>query len=192
MALNKEIEVKIVKKLFADAAAVGWLNLKGDQRSDMYGKWIKDPDVGGRLTAFMTPEKARVWIKDGPMKEYIRSIYGMDKFADLVPNPAAGIGHLIERILGPGWEIDKRSRKVKPLRVKIVSNEEEYYFCWALGRDPKHLIWAAIEAESDGDPTPWILCLISSFENPITPDEQARNLRRAERCNLRIVHVDGH
>jgi len=192
VTINKELEAKVVRKLFADAASASWLNLTLDQRSAMYKGWLDDPEVGGRLTGLMSREDARLWIKDGPMKEYTRSIYGAGKYAKFVTNPAAEISYLVEHVLGPEWDVDYRSRKVKPLRLKVAKGEEERYFCWSPGKEPKYLIWAAIEAEADGDPTPWTLCLIGSLENPITPDEQASNLRRARRCGLELVHVNGH
>lgn len=191
MAINKDLEIKIVRKIFTDAASLGWLNLTSEQRSEMYQKWVDDPEVGGRLTSFLAADKVRLWIKDGPMKEYARSIYGVGKYADLVSNPALEIDHLVARTLGPGWEIEENSRKIKPLRVTIAKDGREKYFCWALGKDPKHLIWAAIKAEADNDPIPWVLCLVGSFENPITPDERDRNLRYARHCDLRLEHVDG-
>ncbi|MFG1879343.1 hypothetical protein ACGFIV_31335 [Sphaerisporangium sp. NPDC049003] len=190
MAMSKDLEDKIAKKLFADAEALGWSYLTGDQRSAAYSQWMDDPEVGGRLREFLSNEKARVWIKDGPMKEYARARYGVGKYAQYVENPAAGARDLVARALGPNWEVVPESRKIKPLRVLIRRGEDERHFAWAPSGQLKHLVWVAIKAEASGDARPWVLCVVGSFEKPIPADERAADRRIGARCHLEIVHVD--
>jgi hypothetical protein len=87
--------------------------------------------------------------------------------------------------------VDLATRQIKPLRLRATKGEEEIHFTWGPARDLKHLVWAALSAEAAGDATPWVLCLVGSFERPIPADERAAHLRLGGRCGLRIVHVDG-
>ncbi len=190
MSLSADLKEKVVKKLFADAHNADWTHLTDGQRSAIYGQWMEDPEVGGRLTQFMSPDRARVWIKDGPMKEYARARYRVGIYAKYVKNSAANVDYLVDRALGAGWQIDPASQKIKPLRVRVRSGDDERYFTWAPSTDLKHLVWAAVRAEAEGDQTPWMLCVVGSFENPTPADEQAQNQRIAARCRLQIVHVD--
>jgi hypothetical protein len=191
MALTRDLETRIVQLMFEQAEAAGWTYLPDRQRTEMYNRWVQDPEVGGRLQAFMTAEEARVWVKDGVMKEYARAIYGVGKYAPLVGNPAAGPRQLVQRALGPAWEVDLSTREIKPLRLLARKGEDTVHFTWGPGRDLKHLLWAALTAEAAGDVTPWVLCLVGSFERPIPADEKALHLRLGERCGLQIVHVNG-
>lgn len=190
MAKNAELEAKIVKKMFAEAEAAGWITLTDNQRSQLYARWMTDPEVGGRLTEFMSSDRARVWIKDGPMKEYARARYGVGKYAEHVENPAAGVDLLVKRTLGSEWEVVPDSHKIKPLRVLIRNGEDERHFTWAPSAQLKHLVWAAIKAEAAGGDIPWVLCVVGSFERPTPADEKESNERVGARCQLEIVHVD--
>jgi len=192
MTVTPGIETSIVRLLFEQAAAIGWTYLPLNRRTEMYNRWVRTPEIGGRLQKFMSPEETRVWIKDGPMKEYARAIAGFGKYADLVSNQSSTPRELVHRALGPGWEIDLETRAVKPLRLRIHKDDEELNFAWGPIRDLKHLVWAALTAEAGGDPTPWTLCLVASFERPITADERAAYLRLSRRCGLHITDVSDY
>ena len=50
----------------------------------MYTQWVESTNPIGRILApYMTPEAARSWIKDGPMKEYSRANRGAGRYAEL-------------------------------------------------------------------------------------------------------------
>jgi hypothetical protein len=192
MAMSKDLEARIVRRLFAEAESLHWTQLPPAQRTDQYNRWVQEPEIGGRMQGFMTPEEARVWIKDGPMKEYSRAFYGVGKYSPFISNPAAGVGSLVRLALGADWEADLTTRQIKPLRLIARRGEEENHFTWGPARDLKHLVWRALTEEaSRADGIPWVLCLVGSFENPIPPDEQAENLRLGKRCGLHVVHVAG-
>ncbi|MFG1755457.1 hypothetical protein [Streptosporangium sandarakinum] len=188
--MSPELKEKIVTKMFAEAEDIKWIYLTSDQRSAIYSRWLDDPEVGGRLRDFMGDAKARVWIKESPMKEYARARYGVGPYAKYVANPLLGAEDLVKRALGVDWEVVSGKRWIKPLRVRMRRGEEERHFAWAPSEQLKHLVWAAIKAEAFGDTTPWVLCVVSSFEKPIPADERATNIRIAARCQLEIVHVD--
>lgn len=189
MRINPELERKIVIRMFADAERHDWTHLNGDQRSAIYESWMNDPEIGGRLTEFKSPQGARVWIKEGPMKEYSRAKYGVGKYAEFVANPIDA-SDLVARAMGGDWRIVPNTRKGKPLRVRIRAGDLDRHFAWAPADQLKHLVWAAIRTEALGDQTPWTLCLVGSFEKPTPADQRALDLRIGERCALEVTHVD--
>ncbi|MBW8481901.1 hypothetical protein [Actinomadura parmotrematis] len=193
MAISKELQDKVAALLFEQAEKVHWPSLSLQQRTEMYNQWVQDPQIGGRLTEFMPVEQARVWIKDGPMKEFARARFGIGGFAKHVPNPSAAVTDLITSALGNDWEADMDTMAIKPLRLRVYSEEgEEAIFAWVDDYNHfKHLVWAALKEQADGASTPWILCVAATFEKPVPEDVKAFHLRVGRRCGLQVVHVKG-
>src|SRR5260370_25246751 len=105
MALPEETYERVVTRLLQAAHRLDWPHLSVTARSAQYAKWVQDPEVGGRLMQFMTPEQARVWIKDGPMKEWARAVSGIGKYTPLVSRPGATASQLVHRALGPSGHV---------------------------------------------------------------------------------------
>jgi hypothetical protein len=191
MEMPSEIRTKVISRLFERAEEAGWTHLSDKRRNEYYNQWVHDSEIGGRLREFASPEEVRVWIKDGPMKEFSRARYGAGAYAGHISNPSTAPQKLVERALGPGWEPDMATQQVKPLRLIARRGDEATHFAWGPARDLKHLVWAAIKAQADGnDGTPWCLCVVGSFERPTPTDEKKFHIRIGERCGLRVVHVD--
>ncbi|MFF1904275.1 hypothetical protein [Kitasatospora sp. NPDC058218] len=184
--------MQIVKMLYSEAEEVGWTYLPDSDRTASYNRWADDQHIGGKMSLFFkTAQQRRVWIKDGPMKEYSRAIYGIGKYAPLVPNPGAAVSTLVGKALGPDWQPDLETQQIKPLRVLASSESESTTFTWGPARDLKHLVWAALRAGANGDAVPWTLCVVTSFVKPIPLEERREHERIAARCGLRIEHVVG-
>lgn len=187
--LPDKIELEVVRNLFADAERLKWTYLNPVERSRQYNKWLQDPLIGGVLGRFMAAEAARVWIKDGPMKEFARAINRQGKYGFLITSRAPTPASIIRRALGDGWQVIESSQKIKPLRINARSAGEEVTFTWGPERDLKHLVWAALSASARGETNSWILCLTTSFVNPTPSNVQAHNRRIAEQCGLQLFHV---
>lgn len=187
--LPEDVVNGVVSTLYTEAGTVDWVYLTDRDRTILYNKWVHAPEIGGRLQSFMPPEKVRVWLKDRPMKEYARAVYGVGEFASLVPNPGISLGELVHKALGKEWEADPETLEVKPLRVIAVKGDEQSRISWAPAKDFKHLVWAALQADAEGDAIPWTLCIVSSFEKPVPADKKRFQQRMANRCGLRIVYV---
>lgn len=187
--LTWEVEEAIVSRLFADMERLGWEGMTPRQRTSQYGEWIKDAEIGQKLAEWMTPERARVWIKDGPVKEYPRALAGVGKYAPLA-NGSANVADLVQRALGAGWTSDPATLSVKPLRVEAHQGDETVVLAWGPARDLKHLVWAALNADASGDSREWVLVVTSTFTRPVTTSDKAHQLRIARRCGLRLVHVE--
>lgn len=192
-AIPTDIEEEVVRLLYKRMADLNWIYLTGTERTRHYVAWTSDPEVGGRLLPFIgKTENIRPWLKDGPMKEYVRSTYGVGKWAPLVAKPSTPVDELVLRALGPGWTVDLETLDIKPLRVTIRHTDDEEMerrFAWAPMRDFKHLAWAAIAAQADGDALPWVICTVDSFVRKITPKQKATNERIVKRLGLISAHV---
>ncbi|MFH8991609.1 hypothetical protein [Streptomyces sp. NPDC017940] len=189
--IPKEIKESVSRRVYAQAHARDWTRLPAAERSLIYDQWVDAPDVGGKLIQYRgTPSRVRHWLKDGPMKEYARAIYGVGTYASYVPDPSAGVVAVIEKALGEGWAPVPGTQRTKPLRITVSSGEEEKNFAWADdSKQLKHLVWAALRAEANGVPNPWILCLVEMFEAPIPAEEKAEHIRIGERAGLLVKHV---
>lgn len=189
MRIPKEIEQKVVRKLYADAKALDWANLSPQQHSAQYAGWVADAEVGGRLCQYLAEAEARVWIKDGPMKEWSRSLSGVGKYAELVDGADDLPKKLVHKALGIEWDADRATIRPKPLRVVARKGEDETVVTWGGSRDLKHLVWAALSADAEGDTRPWVVCIVGSFTKPTPANERNAQLRLASRCELKLVHV---
>ncbi|MYS81400.1 hypothetical protein [Embleya scabrispora] len=192
-SLPRDLEEQVVRLLYQRAAELNWAYLPDYERTRQYRSWTADPAIGGRLLAFIgKPEDVRPWIKDGPMKEYARATYGVGKYAPLVAKPATPVGILVSRALDSGWIADLTTLDIKPLKVTIRredDEEKEQRFAWGPAKDFKHLTWAAITAQANGDSLPWVVCLVDSFVRPVSKTQKAAHQRIAERVRLVVTHV---
>lgn len=189
MRIPKDVETKVVTRLYADAKQLGWASLTPQQHSAQYTKWVDEPEVGGRLCEYLSASDARVWIKDGPMKEWSRSLSGVGKYAALIDGGDDTSARLARKALGEGWEVDNETLRVKPLRVTARKDEDEKVLAWAPVSGLKHIVWAALTASSEGDSRDWVLCVVETFTKPTPANEKQAHQRLAKRCGLRIVHV---
>lgn len=189
MRIPRPVEERIVAKLYADAAERDWAALSLAERTEQYARWLRHPDVGGRLTEYLSDGEARVWIKDGPMKEWSRAMNGIGRYAELIDASNEIPHRLVSRVLGPDWSFDAAAIQVKPLRLTVHRREEEQVLTWGAARDLKHLVWAALTASAEGDTRRWTLCLTESFTRPTPRNEKDAHLRLAARCDLVLRHV---
>lgn len=185
------IEASVARAIFADMAELGWSGLSHSRRSEQYARWIKAADVGGRLTAYMPEERARVWIKDGPVKEWRRALAGIGRYAGMVEGGTRP-GDVVRRVLGADWTLDEDSVRVKPLRVRAYNHAEdqEVILVWGPSRDLKHLLWSALVAAARGDSERWHVAVVGTFTHPIAADERAFNQRLAARVQVPLTHVE--
>lgn len=189
MGLPKELEKRVVAKLFDDALRISWDAMNPRQRSEQYMKWVADPDIGGRLTEYLTEANARLWIKDGPMKEWSRAKNGVGKYASLIADSDGIPSRLVSRALGVEWIADLESISEKPLRIVARREEAEVVVAWSPRTGLKHLVWAALQANVNGDTRRWVLCLIESFTDPTPANEKRVHQRLSARCELDIKHI---
>lgn len=67
------VKATVKDRLWRSADALGWTSFDVHQRSKQYGLWMADPAIGGVLSDYMEPAKARSYLKDTLMKPYARA-----------------------------------------------------------------------------------------------------------------------
>jgi hypothetical protein len=189
MHLPKAIVTMVVTKLYADAKSLGWANLNSRQHSAQYAKWVDDPDVGGLIRSFTPEGDIRMWIKDGPMKEWSRAQSGVGKYTSLIEGAADTPKKLVSKVLGADWKLDESSPKTKPLRIVARKGADEIVLSWAEAKDLKHLVWAALTASAEGDKREWVICIVETLTKTTPANEKKTHERLAKRCGLRLTHV---
>ncbi len=140
----------VVTALYEDANAWNWSHLPPRDRSQAYSAWVEDPRVGAILTKYMSPEAARGWIKDGPMKEYARALRGMGRYAKFGNSGGSTTQDIIRAALGECWTLVEGTAGIKPFHAQAVNQDGALtYLAWGEARNFKNLVWAALRASVD-------------------------------------------
>ena len=183
------VERTVVAKLYSQAESLEWSDLTPKKRSAQYDKWLEDPEIGGKLVQYLTPAAARVWVKDGPMKEWTRARNGVGKYASFVSGSSSVLQKIVRKALGEDWDIRPETLKVKPLRAVASCGGNEAVITWAPPNGLKHMIWAALAASASGDSRDWTVCVTETLTNPTPENERQWHRRLADRAGLKLVHV---
>ncbi|MDP3713726.1 MAG: hypothetical protein Q8R60_14725 [Mycobacteriales bacterium] len=188
LLLPEALRAEIVRALYADANQLGWANLGPQAKTTAFNRWIDDPRVGGRLTGYMSPEQARLWIKDGPMKEYARAMRGTGRFAEFGRRGGTSPQDIVNRALGDGTNIDGNIGTKPPHCLATASDGTQAYVTWGDTNSLKHLLWAALRGSIDHGVPGHIVVL----EPPgtVTPTATADEQRAiTDRCGLTLHHL---
>lgn len=186
--LPRDIRADVVTVLYADAERIGWQTLSLADRSRAYSSWVEDPRIGGVLTRFMTPEHARSWLKDGPMKEFGRALRGAGRYAAHGRKGGTGPADVVWHAFGPDCHIVDGSLGSKPLHCMVEIEGENAYVTWGEAPNYRNLLWAALRASVDDGVEGHIVVM----EPPglATPgDEAKRQKALADRCGLHLHHM---
>lgn len=179
----------VVTALYAHADEAGWSALPPQERSLYYAQWVDAPDVGKVLTRFMTPEQARSWIKDGPMKEYANACRGTGRYARFGRHGGTGPAEVAEAALGAGATVVPGTEGVKPPHCLATDSAGDTgYLVWGEAGNFRNLLWAALRAAvTDGLPAHVVV-----LEPPgrPTPTAEANTHRAmARRCRLGLHYL---
>jgi len=183
--LPAAVRERVVRAIYADADRLGWQTLSLADRTATFNQWIEDDRVGGPLTRFMTPEQARSWIKDGPMKEYGRALRGAGRFAEYGRQGGTGPVDVVRHALGPTAAVVDGSLGSKPLHCLGEVDGTASYVAWGDNRNFKNLLWAALRASAlDGVDAHLVV-----LEPPGTASASElvkEQQKLAERCGLTV------
>ncbi|WP_026987052.1 hypothetical protein [Fodinicurvata fenggangensis] len=128
MTIFNDIREEVRQRLWADADQLEWTRLSDAEKSRQYSQWTEDPNIGGRLGAFMDPRKVRVYIKDTLLKSYTR-----ERMAD----PRAAF-----RILGIPEDAVCFESFIKPNGCRLTDGR---VVCWSLASYWKPTLLAVYE-----------------------------------------------
>ncbi|GAC1526621.1 MAG: hypothetical protein NVS3B1_16230 [Marmoricola sp.] len=188
LLLPAAVRADVVRALYADADSLGWATLGPQAKTAAFNRWVEDARVGGLLASYMTPEQARLWIKDGPMKEWARAMRGTGRFADFGRQGGTGPDDIVARALGAGAIIDGALGTKPPHCRAKTSDGAGAYVTWGDAGSLKHLVWAALRASIDDGIAGHIVVL----EPPgtVTPTATAEAHKAiTDRCGLHLHHL---
>lgn len=187
--LPEEQLALVVTALYDDADSRGWETLPLADRSRAYGEWVEDKRVGGILTRYMTPEAARAWIKDGPMKEYRRAARGTGRYARFGRQGGTGAADVAIAVLGPGAAVIEDSIGIKPSHcLARTPSGDTAYLAWDEASNLKNVVWAALCASVEHG---WDAhAVVMEPPGRATTTSEALNHRAiAGRCGIGIHHM---
>ncbi|GAB3855788.1 hypothetical protein GCM10029963_51100 [Micromonospora andamanensis] len=179
---------EIIAEIYRRADELGWDGLSISERSTWYNQWVDDDQIGGVLTRYMPRERARLWIKDVPMKHYNRARSGIGPYASLIRNPLPGAAQISQLAFGREWVVVEGTLQEKPNRCHLASGAEYLQMIWGTSRNLQSLIWAGLNARVDGGPTP-VLVVTTRQGERLSEGEQARHQRLGELAGLEVRHV---
>lgn len=187
--LPDEVLAVVVTALYDDADKAGWDSLPVRDRTSRYSAWVEDERVGGILTRFMTPEGARTWIKDGPMKEYGRARRGVGRYARFGRTSRTGPDAIAVAALGQGATVVDGTAGVKPLHCQAVDAKGTVaYIAWGESHTFKNLLWAALRAAVENGLPAHIV--VTEPPGHVTPGELVKGQQAlADRCGLKLHHT---
>jgi hypothetical protein len=184
----KEIRDEVVRELYRQVETMDWELLSPQQKSQQYARWIEDPAIGGRLTVFQSAEDARVWLKDGPMKEYARALDGEGSFAEFTTKRLSGTDELVRRALGAEWAIVPGSKGNKPMHCMATDGSATRYVCWGKPGTFRDLMWAALNAAVELPQRPMIVVSLRDGQD-VNGEDRRRHERIGERCGVDVRHI---
>lgn len=186
--LPAAIRTDIVRVLYADSNSLGWSTLGPRDKTAAFNRWVDDARVGGRLTSYMSPEQARLWIKDGPMKEYARAMRGLGRFAEFGRQGGTSPRDIVNRALGSDAQIEGNVGTKPPHCLAKAKDGTTAYVTWGDASSLKHLLWGALCASVNHGVTAHIVVL----EPPgtVTPTAIADEHRAlANRCGVELHYL---
>lgn len=179
----------VIAECYARAADLSWDSLSQQQRSSAYDAWLDDRKIGQRLLPFISREKARVWLKDVPMKEYGRAVAGIGPYARFAPYQMPSPESLVERLFGQKAVARMASLRTKPNRIAFDNGDGERLMLWGAPKALRDLIWAAMVAQVDFGADPVIILCCTRAEH-LTDTDRKRHVSLGEAAGIPVMHTD--
>lgn len=186
--LSEASRLDVVTEVYRRADDLDWGGLTDKQRTIMYDRWLDEPAIGGKLTPFMSRERARVWLKDTPMKEYARARNGIGPYKHLVWSRFPGPEQIARQVLGRNWSADEATLEEKPIRCRITNGHDNRLMTWGPSATLRDMVWAGINALADREPTP-LLVVAAPYERMPDDAEKRRQVLLGEISGLEVRHA---
>jgi hypothetical protein len=136
---------EVIDLLYSHMDRLRWDEMTHRDKSDAYERFVTDPEVGGRLAPYLGSDRIRVWIKDGPAKEYGRALEGVGVYASYTTRMYPGPEQFVAQVLGREWMVREGSVDDKPMRCWAETHHGSVrYVIWGPASGLKDLIWQAV------------------------------------------------
>ncbi|WP_433408907.1 hypothetical protein ACQPZU_01045 [Saccharomonospora azurea] len=183
-----EVRESVIREVYRQAGDLDWENVNPRSKTRYYSTWVEDPNIGGQLADYYTAEGMRVWLKDGPLKEYARALEGFGLYAKYASRRLTPANEFISELLGERWTIVPGSLAEKPMHCQITDGHQRRYVCWGRPRNFRDLLWAAVNAAVDEPGRPLIAAYLTDSTS-VSPKEKARHERISKHCGLDLAYV---
>ncbi len=181
----------VVRRIYADARRVDWEHCSQSAKTAQYQRWLEDKDVGGVLKQWMDDGEIRVWIKDGPMKEFARAMAGKGTYAAFLDVHPRSASFIVSAALGTGWRVRPKSEREKPPSFVAERSDASKRVFWGPHKDLKHLLWAALSASASKPDESVVVVVFDTLEGPLTDGDRKQLAAIAARANVPISFVRG-
>lgn len=142
-AIPEQLRHEVIARLYERFDDLKWEERTLSERSATYQRLVDDPAIGGRLASHIPLDRVRVWIKDGPAKEYRRALEGVGPYAEFTNRRAVGAEGVAEAVLGGDWYVVNGSVGEKPMRCLTQRDDVTRLVIWGPESSLKELFWHA-------------------------------------------------
>lgn len=185
--IPKHVREEVAREVYKRASAIGWEDLTLQERTRQYEAWANDDAIGKRIAQYVSPEKVRVWIKDGPMKEYSRARRGLGAYASHMKSAKPTESVIVGRLYGDKWFVKEGSVGVKPANFVATDGSREERLFWGAPSQLKHLVWAWLVDEESAVRR---IVVVGSAEAPLTVDWRRHCMSVSRRIGAEINLVE--
>lgn len=140
-SIPNQLRRDVIAELYRRFDDLKWEERTQYERSAIYRRVVDDPNVGGRLALHIPVDRIRVWIKDGPAKEYRRALEGVGPYAEFTQRRSAGADAVVEAVLGNDWTVVDGSHGEKPMRCSAELGDCRRLLVWGPETSLKDLFW---------------------------------------------------
>jgi hypothetical protein len=178
----------VLRELYRQVTSLDWDEMPPRRKTAYYTQWVEDPAIGGELADYYTAEGMRVWLKDGPLKEYVRALEGIGSYAQYTTWRLTPACEFVRDVLGGTWTIVPGSIHEKPMHCMVTDGDHERYVCWGKPNTFRDLLWAAV-SKAPGAITRPLIVLYSLEGTNVGPQSRAFYQRITIHCSLDLAFV---
>jgi hypothetical protein len=184
-SVPEKIRAEVLRELYRQVGTLDWEELPLRAKTTYYTRWVEDDTIGGVLADYMTADGMRVWLKDGPLKEYARAVESFGSYARYVTKRLTPPSEFIPHILGADWRVRSESIREKPMHCKATDGSRERYVCWGRERNFRDLVWAALNEAVESAERPLIV-VFTTDDSPVESEKSTRFRLVAQHCGLDV------
>ena len=164
--VREAVLIELVRQL----DEVKWEELTAHDTSAWYNRFVKDENIGRRLSQYMSEVEIRVWIKDGPAKEYRRALEGRGSYSQYTSRAFPGPEVIVRATLGNGWTLVTDSIEEKPMRCLAQSGDQMKFLIWGPTKSLRDLVWQATVTLAENPHTAITLVITRPSATRLTGD----------------------
>lgn len=186
--MPREIRDSVIREVYRQVGSLDWEGISTRDRTAYYTGWVEDDAIGGELADYYTAEGMRVWLKDGPLKEYARALENFGPYAAYATKRLSPPDEFVSELLGDTWKIKPGSIREKPMHCFVTNRKLERYVCWGRPRTFRDLLWAAVNNAVSAPIKPLIVVYVTD-DLPVEEQQKRHHELIARHCSIDLAYV---